>query len=172
MSDTTEVELPTDILEKKFKDLSESEKSKIVMELTRFSLSDFWIALEKGLREKALEVEKQIDTEVEDRYTVQLVASQFDRDLRTHKYMLETVASLTDTSMGCQLFKNNMEAGAKAYRKKAMERIEPGYDAPCYSDIDMLKNDRALHLSVAVWLQQTINGYENPAEAPEIQSAY
>lgn len=171
MSDTIE-EVEVDILKKEYKDLSESEKAKIVMELTRFSLSDFWVALQDELKSRALEVEAQIETEVKDRYSSQLVASQFDRDLKTYEYMIKTVENLTDGSIGCTIFRNKLEAGAKQYRKQAMERIEAGYDAPCYSDIDLIKNERSLHLSVAVWLTQTINHYEKPVEQPEVQSAY
>jgi len=86
--------------------------------------------------------------------------------------MQETIKRLTDESIGCVIFRNKLEAGAKAYRKQAMERIESGYDAPIFSEIDMAKNDRALRLSVKVWLQQTINSYEKVTEAPEVKSAY
>jgi len=168
-------EVSTDILKKEFKDLSDSEKAKIVMELTRFSLSDYWADSQKELNDEAVKIEEAINTLVIERSTQEpqeLIYSQFDRDLATHEYMIETVYEITDESIGAQIFRNKLEAGAKAYRKQAMERIEAGYDAPVYTEIDFLKNDRALRLSVKVWLTQTINAYEKVAEAPEVQSAY
>jgi len=170
-----EEEVSTDILKKEYKDLTDSEKAKIVMELTRFSLSDYWANFQKELNEKAVEIEEDIEEAVATRgeHEIQeLIYSQFDRDIATHKYMMTTVYLITDESIGAQIFKNKLEAGAKNYRKQAMERIEAGYDAPVYTDVDFLKNDRALRLSVKVWLQQTINAYEKVTEAPEVQSAY
>lgn len=170
-----EEEVSTDILKKEYKDLTDSEKAKIVMELTRFSLSDYWANFQKSLNEQAVEIEEAINTLVIERSTKEpqeLHYSQFDRDLATHEYMEATIEEITDESIGAQIFKNKLEAGAKNYRKQAMERIEAGYDAPVYTDVDFLKNDRALRLSVKVWLQQTINAYEKVTEAPEVQSAY
>lgn len=170
-----EEEVSTDILKKEYKDLTDSEKAKIVMELTRFSLSDYWADLQKSLNEQAVEIEEAINTLVIERSTKEpqeLLYSQFDRDLATHEYMIETVHGITDESIGALIFLNKLEAGAKNYKKQAMERIEAGYDAPVYTDVDFLKNDRALRLSVKVWLQQTINAYEKVTEAPEVQSAY
>ena len=170
-----EEEITTDILKKEYKDLSDSEKSKIVMELTRFSLSDFWTEWQNELNEEAKECEEIIEDLVQERGYSEpqiLECSQFDRDLSTHAYMTETIARITDESIGATIFKNKLEAGAKAYRKQAMERIEAGYDAPAFTNIDIAKNDRALCLSVKVWLQQTMNAYEKAVEAPEVQSAY
>lgn len=168
-------EITTDILEKQFKDLTDSEKAKIVLELNRFSLSDFWAESQKSLNAYALDLEGTIEKMAQERAKnepQELVYSQFDRDLATHAYMLETVKSITDESIGAKIFRNKLEAGAKAYYKQAMERIEAGYDAPVYTLIDFVKNERALRLSVKVWLQQTINAYEKVVEAPEVQSAY
>lgn len=168
-------EVSTDILEKEYKDLTDSEKAKIVLELNRFALSDFWANSQKALNEYAIGLEATIENMTQERAKSEpqeLVYSQFDRDLATHAYMIETVKSITDESIGAKIFRNKLEAGAKAYRKQAMERIEAGYDAPVYTLIDFVKNERALRLSVKVWLQQTINGFEKVAEAPEVQSAY
>ena len=168
-------EVSTDILEKEYKDLTDSEKAKIVLELTRFSLSDYWAKSQKILNEDAIKIEEEIEKSVKKRKKKEiqeLVYSQFDRDLATHQYMMATVYGITDDSLGAKIFRNKLEAGAKAYRKQAMERIEAGYDAPVYTEVDFLKNDRALRLSVKVWLTQTINAYEKVAEAPEVQSAY
>lgn len=168
-------ELPTDILEKEYKDLTDSEKAKIVLELNRFALSDFWTKYQEELSESAIAIEADIEKLVilrKEYGPVDPVKSQFDRDLDTYDYMQETIKRLTDESLGCAIFRNKLEAGAKAYRKQAMERIESGYDAPIFSEIDMAKNDRALRLSVKVWLQQTINSYEKVTEAPEVKSAY
>lgn len=167
-----EEEVSTDILKKEYKDLSDSEKSKIVLELTRFSLSDYWADSQKDMNAEAIGIEEEIEDEVAERGETVLVYSQFDRDLATHKYMMATVYGITNESIGAQIFRNKLEAGAKAYRKQAMERIEAGYDAPVYTRTDFLKNERALRLSVKVWLQQTINGYEKVVEAPEVKSAY
>ena len=170
-----EEEVSTDILKKEFKDLSDSEKAKIVLELTRFSLSDYWTDIQKSLNEHAVKIEELIEEAVANRKAnevQELIYSQFDRDLATHEYMMATVFGITDDSLGAQIFRNKLEAGAKAYRKQAMERIEAGYDAPVYTEVDFLKNDRALRLSVKVWLTQTINAYEKVTEAPKAQSAY
>lgn len=177
-------ELPTDILEKEYKELTDSEKAKIVLELNRFALSDYWTDLQKSLNEEAILIEKEIEQAVEEREGKQdLLFSQFDRDIQTHGFMQATakethefieatIKGITNDSIGAKIFKNKLEAGAKNYRKQAMERIEAGYDAPVYTAIDFLKNDRALRLSVKVWLQQTINSYEKVTEAPEVKSAY
>lgn len=170
-----EEEVSTDILKKEYKDLTDSEKAKIVMELTRFSLSDYWVHFQNTLNTIALEIEEDIEDAVATRgeHEIQeLIYSQFDRDLATHKYMMTTVCLITDESIGAQIFKNKLEAGAKNYKKQAMERIEAGYDAPVFTEIDFLKNERALRLSVKVWLTQTINAYEKVTEAPEVESAY
>lgn len=50
-------EITTDILEKQFRDLTDSEKAKIVLELNRFSLSDFWAESQKALNAYALDLE-------------------------------------------------------------------------------------------------------------------
>ena len=54
-------ELPTDILEKEYKDLSDSEKAKIVLELNRFALSDFWTEYQAELSEAAIAIEADIE---------------------------------------------------------------------------------------------------------------
>ena len=170
-----EEEVSTDILKKEYKDLTDSEKAKIVMELTRFSLSDYWAEFQKALNAYTIDLEGTIENMAQERAKSEpqeLVYSQFDRDLATHAYMVETVESITDESLGAQIFRNKLEAGAKNYKKQAMERIEAGYDAPVYTLIDFVKNERALRLSVKVWLTQTINAYEKVTEAPEVQSAY
>lgn len=170
-----EEEVSTDILKKEYKDLTDSEKAKIVMELTRFSLSDYWADSQKELNSIAVAFEEEIENTVASRKAgeiQELIYSQFDRDLHTYEYMMTTVERLTDESIGATIFKNKLEAGAKAYRKQAMERIEAGYDAPVYTEVDFLKNERVLRLSVKVWLTQTINAYEKVAEAPGVQSAY
>lgn len=168
-----EEELPTDILEKEFRDLSDSEKAKIVLELNRFALSDEWVNYEKELNESAEGFLRQIEEEIENRTGVQeLLFSQFDRDTKTYEYMLETLFSVKGESVGAKIFKNKLEAGAKQYKKQTLDRIEPGYDAPVFTALDFMKNERLLRLSAKVWLQQTINAYEKAQETPETQSAY
>jgi len=54
-------ELPTDILEKEYKDLTDSEKAKIVLELNRFALSDFWTKYQEELSESAIAIESKIE---------------------------------------------------------------------------------------------------------------
>ena len=54
-------ELPTDILEKEYKDLTDSEKAKIVLELNRFALSDFWTKYQSELSESAIAIESKIE---------------------------------------------------------------------------------------------------------------
>lgn len=165
----------TDILKKEYKDLSESEKSRIVKELSVFALSDEWAELQKELEDNAKDIENKIVTAIEDREcsteAQELVASQFDRDTHTAEYMKHTADNLGD-SFGATVFKNKLIAGSVQYKKSYLDKMEPGYDAPCYTKLDMMRNDRLLCLSVKEWLRQTMNSYEKVTEAPEVKSAY
>jgi hypothetical protein len=191
--------IETDILKKEYRDLSDTEKAQIVRELQLYSLSDSWTAWQAELVAEAEKLTKKIEAQllttsgfgnqfmeeikkirkIEKEVTGKnsykrnkdLDYSQCDRDNAVAKYMTDTVEKIDD-SFGGKVFKNKLELGSKQYKKSILEKIEPGYDADCYTDLDMLKNQRALCLSVKVWLQQTINAYEKPQEAPEIQSAY
>ena len=163
--------LETDILKKEYKDLTDSEKARIVRELQVYSLSDSWTEWQAILNAEAEDISTQIEHWLSGPRNKDLTHSQCDRDNETARYMTETVSKIDD-SFGGKIFKNKLENGAKNYMKSIKEKIEPGYDADCYTELDMLKNDRVLRLSVKVWLQQTINAYEKPQEAPEISSAY
>lgn len=161
----------TDIIKKEYKDLTDSEKARIVRELQVYSLSDSWNDMQAILNAEAEEIEKQINSLLDGKRDKELKYSQCDRDNETSRYMEYTVSNIDD-SFGGKIFKNKLANGAKNYAKSIKEKLEPGYDADCYTELDMLKNDRLLRLSVKVWLQQTINAYEKPVEAPEVSSAY
>ena len=163
--------IETDILKKEYKDLTDTEKAQIVRELQVYSLSDSWTEWQAILTAEAEDILAQIDKSLAGKRSKELAFSQCDRDNIVADYMTETVTKV-DESFGGSIFKNKLEMGSKNYKKSILEKIEPGYDADCYTALDMLKNDRALRLSVKVWLQQTINAYEKPQEAPEVQSAY
>lgn len=163
--------IETDIIKKEYKDLSDTEKAQIVRELQIYSLSDSWTAWQAELNAEAEKISSEIDTLLRGNRKKDLTHSQCDRDNETFKYMQHVLTKIDD-SFGGKIFKNKLETGSKNYIKSIKEKIEPGYDADCYTELDMLKNDRALRLSVKVWLQQTINAYEKPQEAPEAQSAY
>ena len=168
-----EEDIPADIIEKEFKDLSDSEKVKISRELKKFEVSDFWTNLQSKLEEESKGFEDCIEKELSERKTgTEPVMSQFDRDIMTHSCMVGTVKELTDESIGAKIFQKNLETGAKNYRKQAMERIEAGYDAPMYSQVDVYKHKRALCLSVKVWLDQTKKHFEKVEAIEELPSAY
>lgn len=70
------------------------------------------------------------------------------------------------------MFKINLERNIKQFKKTINERIEPGYDAPQFTALDIAKHKKLLETSVAAWLSQTITAYEKPQPASEEQGAY
>lgn len=112
-------------LAKEIKDLSDTEKAKIVRELTVYSLSDAYIALDKELKETAEELKKDIDVMNKD-FTrdKSLVASQLDRDVSTVEFMKSVVGMVDDTNGG-KVFKINLERNVKNFEKAFYDRVEP-----------------------------------------------
>lgn len=157
-------ELNADILEKDIKDLSDSEKARIVKELTVYSLSDSFVNLCKSYEgEEELEYTEMGKKELEH--------SQLQRDVLTRDFM-KTVISEVDDSVGGKVFKANLAKNVKSFTWIIEERIEMGYDAPAYTALDIAKHERILKKSIKPWLSQTISAYEKPVEVPEEKGAY
>lgn len=109
-------DLNADIFEKEIKDLSESEKAKIVNELTKYSLSDSFVELCKAVK-----------TDKKPYYSSQekkeLVGSQLQRDVLTRDFMESLIAKIDDT-VGGKIFKVNLARNIKNFTKTIEERIE------------------------------------------------
>lgn len=157
-------DLNADIFEKEIKDLSETEKVKIVNELTKYSLSDSFVELCKSLK-----TDKKPD--YSSKKKKELVGSQLQRDVLTRDFM-ESLLSKIDDTVGGKIFKANLARNIKNFTKTIEERIEAGYDAPMFSALDMEKHDKILEKSIVPWLSQTITAYEKPQPATEEEGAY
>ena len=109
-------DLNADIFEKEIKDLSESEKAKIVNELTKYSLSDSFVELCKSLKtDKTPNYGSKKKKE--------LVGSQLQRDVITRDFM-ESLLSKIDDTVGGKVFKTNLARNIKNFTKTIEERIE------------------------------------------------
>lgn len=109
-------DLNADILEKDIKDLSDSEKAKIVNELTKYSLSDSFVNLCKELK-------TQNKPNYNSMKKKELVASQLQRDVKTRDFM-EKIIPMIDDTIGGKVFKSNIARNAKQFTKTIEERIE------------------------------------------------
>lgn len=85
-------EINADIFEKDIKDLSDSEKARIVKELTIYSLSDSYARLCK-------DVESDTIVEYNSLAKKELEYSQLQRDVITREFM-QSIISLVDDSIG------------------------------------------------------------------------
>lgn len=154
-------ELNSDIFEKEIKDLSDSEKARIVKELTVYSLSDSFVNLCK-------ELESNEELDLSSMEKKELEYSQLQRDVLTRDFM-QTVLLAVDESIGGKVFKSNLAKNVKNFNKTIEERIEIGYDAPAFTKLDIAKHKKLLSKSIRAWLSQTITAYEKPVEVSEEQ---
>lgn len=157
-------EINADIFEKDIKDLSDSEKARIVKELTIYSLSDSYARLCK-------DVESDTIVEYNSLAKKELEYSQLQRDVITREFM-QSIISLVDDSIGWKVFKANIAKNAKNFTSIIEERIEIWYDAPAFTSLDIAKHRKILTKSVKAWLSQTITAYEKTTEIAEEQGAY
>ena len=85
---------------------------------------------------------------------------------------MEATIEDIDDSIGGKVLKKSLEINVKNFDKIINERIEVGYDTATYSELDMMKHNRLLNLSVIQWLNQTISAYEKTNEMPDEKGAY
>lgn len=159
------------VLEKPFKDLNDVEKAFCVKELTIYSLSDHYFALNESLKEEAKELTEEIKKLHKEDRARELIFSQSDKELYTVEYMRE-IASKLDDSNGGKIFALRLLQGADSKEMTSINTIEPFFDQYCYTELDKKKFERTKRLSLNTWLSSTIKSHDKEQPIPEEKGAY
>lgn len=156
---------------KEIKDLSETERAKIVRELRKYEMSESFETLVADEKKQSEEIAEWFIEELLGRPEAKLEYSQCYRDYLTLEYMETVIDEVNETEWG-KAFKLALGNNARQFNKTITERIEMWYDAPAFTKLDIMKHNSALRTSVKVWLSQTISAYEKVSEVKEEQGAY
>lgn len=162
-----------------FEDLTEEQKELLQLQerkdkykkLQHYLQSDAFEKICEHFESKWKEIEKEIIKEIKERQETKVLKSELDKNHQFYNFQRELIEQLWDSEWEL-ILKKDLEDNSENTFTHCLNKIEELYDAPVYSNLDLLKQLRIDYIMVWERLRRMSAFYLDTKEIEDNSNPY